>query len=146
MWLVNSSWCHHCCSVHQCHWVSDRCWRDFALWWFFVRKKLSSQYWQFFFLFGLYYQTFLEFSQIERQSCLFGLIMPCLLVNGTWECLIVVFSFFCGIMFFLCVYQWCGFSRYKFFHFWSQSLADIIILMCSFWFIKSILLGYWSLH
>ena len=29
---------------------------------FFVRKKLSSQCWQFFFLFGLDYQTFLEFS------------------------------------------------------------------------------------
>ena len=31
---------------------------------FLFEKKLSSQYWQFFFLFGLDYQTLFEFSQI----------------------------------------------------------------------------------
>ena len=39
---------------------------------FLFKKKLSSQYWQFFFLFGLDCQTLFEFSQILRQWCLFG--------------------------------------------------------------------------
>ena len=62
VWLVKPSYSVYCCSSHQFYWVSDRCRSEFALWWFFVRKKLASQYWQFFFLFGLDSQTFLEFS------------------------------------------------------------------------------------
>ena len=31
---------------------------------FLLEKKMSSHYWQFFFLFGLDYQTLFEFSQI----------------------------------------------------------------------------------
>ena len=41
----------------------------------------------------------LSFHKFERQSCLFGLIMHCLLVNGTWEFLVFEFSFFCEIVF-----------------------------------------------
>ena len=37
----------------------------------FCPKKFSSQWWQFFFLFGLDYQTFLEFSQIWKTGLLF---------------------------------------------------------------------------
>ena len=43
VWLVKKSWWVHCCSIHQDYWFSDRCGSEFALWWFFVRKKLSSQ-------------------------------------------------------------------------------------------------------
>ena len=63
----------------------------------------------------------LIFLKCGRKSCRFGLIMPCLLLNGTWECLIIDFSFFSVESCLLCVFHWCGFSRYKFFHFWSVS-------------------------
>ena len=43
VWLVKKSWWVHCCSNHQFYWVSDRCRSGFALWWFFVRRKMSSQ-------------------------------------------------------------------------------------------------------
>ena len=39
MWLVKSSWCVQCCSIHQFYWVSDRCRSGFALWWFFFSEK-----------------------------------------------------------------------------------------------------------
>ena len=32
VWLVKSSWCVHCCSIHQFFWVSDRCRSVFAQW------------------------------------------------------------------------------------------------------------------
>ena len=109
------------CSIHQFYWVSDRCRSEFELWWYFVRKKLSSHCWQSFFLFGIDYQTLLEFHKFERQSYLFGVDNAFLLVNGTCENLVFDFSFFLRNHVFLCVYHWCGFSRYKFFHFWSLS-------------------------
>ena len=140
VWLVKSSWCVHCCTIHQFFWVSDRCRSEFALWWFFVRKKLS-QYWQFFFLFSLDQQTFLVFINLKDRAAFLGLIMHFSLVDVIWECLIIDFSFFLWNHVFLCVYQWCGFSRYKFFHFWSQCLVDIIISMCSFLFFHSNRLG-----
>ena len=41
----------------------------------------------------------LNFHKFEKSSCLFGLVMPCVFVDGTCECLIFDFSFFfCGIM------------------------------------------------
>ena len=67
----------------------------------FVRKKLSSQYWLFFFLFGPDYQKFLVFENLKDRAAFLGLIMLCLLDNGTWECLIFHFGFFfCGITIF----------------------------------------------
>ena len=71
VWLVNSSWYFHWCSIHQFYWISGRCRSEFALWWFFVQKS-CRQCWQFFSLFCLDYQTFLEFSQIWRTELLFG--------------------------------------------------------------------------
>ena len=71
VWLVNSSWYFHWCSIHQFYWISGRCRSEYALWWFFVQKS-CRQCWQFFFLFCLDYQTFLEFSQIWRTELLFG--------------------------------------------------------------------------
>ena len=39
VWLVKSSWCVQCCSIHQFYWVSDRCRSGFALRWFFFSEK-----------------------------------------------------------------------------------------------------------
>ena len=44
VWVVKKSWWVHRCSNHQYYWVSDRCRSGFALRWFFVRRKLSSQF------------------------------------------------------------------------------------------------------
>ena len=75
---------------------------NFRCGFFFVRKKLSSQCWQFFFLFGLDYQTFLEFSQIWKTE------LPFWVDNAfcTCWCYLGVLNnwfqfFFCGIMSFL---------------------------------------------
>ena len=94
VWLVKSSWCVTCCSIHQFYWCSDRCRSEFALWWFSVRKKLSSKYWQFFFLFGLDYQTFLVFINLKDRAAFLGLIMH---LFTCWWCLGVLnncFQFF----------------------------------------------------
>ena len=111
----------------------------------FCPKKLSSQCWNFFFLFGLGFQTFLEFSQDWKSGCLFGLIMHCSLGNGTWECLVFDFNFFCGIVSFYVPINDAVFLVTSFSIF-DQCLADVIFLLCSFLFICSVLLGYWSLH
>ena len=63
----------------------------------------------------------LSFHKFERQGGFFGLIMHFSPVDVTWECLIKDFSFFLWNHVFLSVYQWCGFSRYKLFQFWSVS-------------------------
>ena len=94
VWLVKNTWLVQWCSIHQFYWISYHCRSEFALWWFFVRKKLSSQYWQFFFLFRLDYQTFFFFIYLRDRAAFLGLIMHFLLVDVTWECLIIVFSFF----------------------------------------------------
>ena len=81
------------------------------------------------------------FHKFERQSCLFGVdnaFFTCwcyLGVLNNW------LHFFLWNHVFLCVYQWCGFSRYKIFHFWSQCLADIFTSMCSFLFVFQF---YWG--
>ena len=80
------------------------------------------------------------FTNLKDSTAPWVFLMPFLLVNSTWECLIIDLTFFFWNHLFLCVYQWCGFSRYKFFHFWSQCLADIVVLMCSISIIYSILL------
>ena len=72
------------------------------------------------------------FHKFEKQSCFFGVDNA--FFTG-WCYLGVLnncFQFFLSNHVFLCVYQWCGFSRYKFFHFWSLFLADIILLICFF--------------
>ena len=255
VWLVKKSWCVHCCSIHRFYWPSDRCRRGFALWWFFVRKKLSSQIGSFHWLLVLATECFLSFDIFEIHSdnfmgCYYllglltvhgstkflnlvlcfwnmsffvfipdaifcstiffsyfrtlcgwlshfdafiivpfiryiafvvvaeanlrcgdslsekvfvtvlavflsfwswlphipwvfinlkdsaaflGLIMHCLFVIGTWKRLVFDFSFFLWNHVILCVYQWCGFSRYKWFHFWSVSgwyyIFDVLIFI-----------------
>ena len=109
----------------------------------FVRKKLLSQYWKFFFLFGTTRHS-LSLLKFERQNCLFGLIMTGLLVDGTWECLIIDFGFSVESCHYVsisdAVFLVTNFSIF------DLCLADVTVLMCSFLFIYSILLGYWSLH
>ena len=65
-------------------------------------------------------QTFLEFWQIWKTE------LPFWVDNALFTCwwYLGVLSFW--FQFFLwnrvlCAYQWCSFSRYKFFHFWSVS-------------------------
>ena len=115
VWLVKSSWCVHCCTIHKFFWVSDSCRSEFALWWFFVRKKLSSQYWQFFFLFRLDYQTILVFISLRDRAAFLGLIMRFFtcwcylgLLNNCFQ------FFFCGIMSFY------------------VSISDLVFLVTSF--------------
>ena len=71
MWLVQSSWCVHCCSIHLVSWVSDRCRSEFALWWFFVRKSCRHTMGIFFFL-VLTTRHSLSFHKFETQRWLFG--------------------------------------------------------------------------
>ena len=70
VWLVKSTWCVRCCSIHHFYWVSNRCRSEFALWWFFVRKKLQMG--SFSFLLVLTIRHSLSFHKFEKQSCLFG--------------------------------------------------------------------------
>ena len=68
---------------------------------FFCPKKLSSKYWQFSFLFGPDYQTFLEiFTKFKKVEAFLGLLMNCIFVNSTWTCSFFVFRFFSRNLFF----------------------------------------------
>ena len=94
----------------------------------------------------------LSFHKIERQSCLIVMRMHFLLVNSTCECLVFDFSFILWNHVFLRAYQLFCCSRYKFFHLWSQCLADIIILLWSFLFSSTEVVVFllanlrWSVH
>ena len=84
----------------------------------------------------------LSFHKFERQSYLFGLDNAILLlVDVNWECSIFDFSFFSAESYLFMSLSVMRFFSLQVFHFRSQCLADIIILMCSFLFIYSILLG-----
>ena len=128
MWLVKSSWCLPCCSIHQFTGLAIVAEATLHCGDFLFEKKCRHTTGNFSFFLVFTTRHSLSFLKFERQSCLFGLIMPCLLVEGTWECLIIDFSFFLWNHMFLCVYQWCGFSRYKFFHF-----DHSVWLILSFW-------------
>ena len=39
VWLVESSWFVHCCSIHQVYWDSDRCRSELPLWCFLSEKN-----------------------------------------------------------------------------------------------------------
>ena len=104
MWLVKSSWCVHNCSIHHFYWVSDRCRSGFALWWFFVRKKLSSHIGSFHLLLVLATECFFSLDIFKIHSAAF-LVCYCvvglLTVHGTTKLLILVFMFL-KYVFFLC--------------------------------------------
>ena len=42
VWLVKSSCCVHCCSIHRVYWYSDRWGSEFAMWCFFVQKVVTT--------------------------------------------------------------------------------------------------------
>ena len=140
VWLVKSSWCDHCCSIHQVSWVSDRFIREFALWWFFVRKSCRHSTGSFFFLVLTIRYSF-SFHKFERHRCLFGV------ENAFFSCywylgvLFAWFQFFSVESCHLMCLSVMRFFSLQVFHFWSECLTDIIFLMCSFLIIYSILLG-----
>ena len=55
-------------SILRFYWLSDRCWSGFALWWFFVRKNLSSQIASFHWLLVLANENFFSFAIFEKHS------------------------------------------------------------------------------
>ena len=54
--------------------LSDRYWSGFALWWFFVRKKLSSQIESFHWLLVLATECFFSFDILEIHSDMFWVV------------------------------------------------------------------------
>ena len=86
------------------------------------------------------------FKKLKEKAAFLWSIMHCLLVNGTWECLIFEFSFFCGIMAFYVSISDAVFLVTSF------SIFDHSVwLILSFWWAHyndffSILLGQWSLR
>ena len=94
VWLVKSSWYVHCCSNHQLYWVSDCCWSEFALWWFFVRKNVVTVLAVFLSFWSLLPDITWVFINLKERADFLWSIMYCLLVNSTWECLLFDFSFF----------------------------------------------------
>ena len=106
----------------------------------FCPKKLSSQYWQFF-VFGLDYQTFLVFINLKDSAAFLGLKMPFFTCYWYLGALSLWFQFFLRNHVILCVYQWCGFSRYKFFHFY-QSVWLILSFWCAHFY--SFVKFYWG--
>ena len=129
VWLVKSSWCVHCCLIHQVSWFSDRCRSEFALWWFFVRKSGVTVLAVFSFWSWLP-DIPLVFINLKDSAAFLGLKMHFFLVIGTWECFLFNFSFFLWNHVIWCVYQWCGFSRYKFSIF-DQSVWLILSFWCA---------------
>ena len=142
VWLVKSSWCVHCCSIHQFYWVSDRCRSGSALWWFFVRKNLSSK---------LVVFTSVCSWLLNVSSILTSLKYTAtfLVVNALW---VVCWQFmgalrfwFWSLFFFLknvifCVYPWCDLLWYNFFQFSGHCVDSLVILMFSLLFHSSVLL------
>ena len=92
VWLLQSSWCVPCRSIHQVYWVSDRCRSDFALWWFFVGKHCRHSTGSFSFWSWLPDIPWF-FINFKDSVAFLGLIMHCLLIVDTWACLVVDFRF-----------------------------------------------------
>ena len=112
--LGHLSWCLQCCSIHKFTGlaiVAEATWHcgDFL---FEKNCRHTTGNFSFFLVFTNRHS--LSFHKFERQSCLFGLMMPCLLVDGTWERLIIDFSIFCGIISFY------------------VSISDVVFLVTSF--------------
>ena len=71
------------------------------------------------------------FINLKTALPFLGLIMLCLLVNGTWECLVLDFSFFCGIMSFY------------------VSISDAVFLVTTFSIFDQsvwLILSFWCAH
>ena len=134
VWLVKSSWCVQNCYIHQFYWISDRCSNEFALREFFIRKNCRHSTGSFFLYWSWIPDIPWVFIILKNRASLLGLIMHCILVNASQECLIFGFSFSVESCLFMCLSVML-FSPYKFCHFWSQCLADVIILMCSIFLI-----------
>ena len=88
VWLVNSSWCVHCCFIHQFYWVSDHCGSGFSRWYYFVRKRyryklvVSTSFWSRLLNFSSVLTTKKKHSQI---FCVVNVLMRCWYADGSWE-------------------------------------------------------------
>ena len=128
VWLVKKSWCVLCCSIHQFYWVSDIAEADLRCGEFLSEKNCRHSTGSFSFFLVLTTRYPLSFYKFEKQSCLFDVDNAFFIC---W-CYLVVLNFWFQFFsvepcLFMC--QWCGFSRYKFFHFWSQCLAEVFPLL-----------------
>ena len=79
VWLVKKSWCVNFCSTYRFYWLSDRCRSGIALWWFFVRKKLS-QIGSFHWLLLLATECFSVLTSLKYTATLFWVL------NAFWVC------------------------------------------------------------
>ena len=140
MWLVKSSWCLHCCSSHKFTGLAIVAEATLHCGDFLFEKNCRHTTGNFSFFLVYTTRHSLNFLEFERQSCLFGLIMPFLLVDGTWKCLLIDLSFFSVESYlFMCLSAMC-FSRYKFFSF-DHSVWLILWFWCAQFFF---ILFYWA--
>ena len=142
VWIVKLPWCVCCCSTLRIYWFCVRCRSKGALWCIFARKSCCHNTGCFLIFLVLITKYFLFY--IKNSGKFLELVMNCLLVNGSWECLIVEFRFFSGNVSFYVFIIDAVFLVTIFFYFWGQCLANEVNLICSFLFISTILLGLQS--
>ena len=82
---VKSSWCVHCCSIHQFYWVSDHCRSWDGPWWFFVRKKLSSQIGSFHKLLVLATEISSVLTSLKDTATILWFLLRRGYAGGSWE-------------------------------------------------------------
>ena len=140
VWLVKKSWSVHCCSIHRFYWRSDRCRSGFALWLFFVRKKMSSQigsstgFWSWI----LNVSQFWHLRNTQRQF--FGLLLPCGCAKGSWDYKVFDFGLYVSKICHLCLSLMRSFVVQFFFRISGHYVANYVLLMCSLLFHSSGLL------
>ena len=130
VWLVKSSWCVHCCSIHQFSWVSDRCRSGFALWYFLSEKSCRHK---------LVASTSFWSWLLNASSILTSLKYAALLfwfVNALWVCWL-----FMGFLNF-------GFYVSETCLFLCSSLMRFFVVQCFFIFEDSVWLvkKSWCVH
>ena len=115
VWLVKSTWCVNCCFIRQIYWVGDSCRSEFELWWFFVRKKIVVTVLAVFLSFWSWLPDIIwVFTNLKDSGAFLGLVMPLKLVKGTWEGLIIDFTFFLESCLFMCLSVMRFFSLHVF--------------------------------
>ena len=123
VWLVQSSWFVHYCSIHQFYWVSNRWQSEFALWWFFVRKMLSQI--GSFFSFD-FFQCFFSFDFFEYTARLFWVVNALWICWQFWYLWLYVFEIFFFVLILNAIFRGTNFFRFS-----GLCVASKVILMCS---------------
>ena len=129
VWLVESSWCVHYCSIHQFYWVSGRCRSGFALWWFSVWEKLSHKLVVSTSVWSRLLKVSSVFTSLKYTATFFGLLMRCGFVDSSWEYYVFDFGLCVSEICLFCGCSWCDLSWYKFIHFSGHCVASWVILM-----------------